>query len=465
MRFWQKAFLILLSIFTLVFNIGMYTIVHLNYTQELSNLKDRAAGEEYFITNSLYKDFSGIEQENTLTYDTISKDFAIYQKYYEEQGIYLELWNQDTLFSKSSLDRMEEIAKLTTKASTQNILIRQEEDKQYVFVASMLPAPYGSYKLVLAYSTEELLHSRAKMIRIMVIVDILFTVALAVVLYLVIRKLMKPLEQLSHATETIANGEYEEKINIKGKDEFADLAMQFNKMSECIAEKVNDLKEENENKKVLIDNMAHEIRTPLTAILGYSEYLKMAKVGEEERVEVLENTISEARRLEKLSKTLLKMAAIREEDICYHDIDMNSIVTTLQFVFHKLIDENKIKLNFITEIDRLQGDQEMIEMLLINLIENAIRACEQSGIINVRFTRVNDRIVLSVEDNGIGMDQSELEKITEPFYRVDKARSRKHGGVGLGVSLCRQIAEYHNATLLYESEPSVGTTAMIIFTT
>ena len=123
--------------------------------------------------------------------------------------------------------------------------------------------------------------------------------------------------------------------------------------------------------------------------------------------------------------------------------------------------DKRIDAKWDVKTDRLFGDEQLLEMLLRNIFENAFRATDEYGKINTYVYETENETVFKVEDNGCGMNQEEIEKIKEPFYRVDKSRSRKQGGTGLGVSLCQKIVEKHDGTLEYSSQKGVGTTVTV----
>lgn len=458
MRFREKAFLILLIVFIGIFNVGMFLVLHFTYEEELSSVKSRAIGEAYFIRTSMAEDLTNLEESMNLTFDTREKLFHTYASYYEKNQIYLELWN-GTSIEQSNVPAFEaERKEVNLITGVQNVLIRTIEGEKYLFVASNLPSPYEKYSLVYAYNICDLTHNHNNLIRLLIHVDIGIMITLAVVLYLVLYHLMKPLSLLSNATQRISQGDYEVKINLKGKDEFAQLGSKFNQMAEQLNENMRELKNEAEQKQRLIDNMAHELRTPLTSINGYADYLKMAQVDEDERIHALEYIASESRRLERLSKAILYMAEVREDGlqgVTKHKIC--DIVENLKALFHTY----NVLVEYEVHADTICGNEEMIISLLSNLIENAIRASKESGKVYVHFLQ-KEQLEIQVVDEGIGMSLEEVALIEEPFYRVDKARSRKSGGVGLGVSLCRQIVMAHGATMTYDSKKGKGTTVTLL---
>jgi signal transduction histidine kinase len=127
--------------------------------------------------------------------------------------------------------------------------------------------------------------------------------------------------------------------------------------------------------------------------------------------------------------------------------------------------EKEIQLEISCEINSINGDKILLESLLCNLLDNAIKASNNGALVTLSALMENACCAITIQDYGKGMSEEHITKLTEPFYRVDKARSRSDGGTGLGLALCEQIAELHKAKLVFSSEVEKGTTVKIIFTT
>jgi signal transduction histidine kinase len=250
---------------------------------------------------------------------------------------------------------------------------------------------------------------------------------------------------------------------VRGKDELAELGKYFNLMSDKVEQNIEDLKEETQRKQRLVDNLAHELRTPLTAISGYAEYMQMAKLDEDEQYHALNYIRRETKQIEKLSQVLLLLADIRETEIPMESIPIKKLIKSIKHRFAKNLSEKNIHFIYHEYAESIYGNYELLEILLSNLIENAHRASKQNGKVEIISCIEDNNVVLTIADDGIGMEQEDLLHIMEPFYRVDKARSRKHGGIGLGTALCEQIVNRHQATIHYESVINVGTTVKLEF--
>lgn len=462
MRFSQRIYIIMLVLFTMIFNIGIFFIMHYSYKEEYENTKQHAAREAYFLISSLNNDFNDLNKLNELTYDKIETIFKEYQEYYGKQGIFLEFYEGDTRLYGTVWKIPGERKELILDSNVQNILSRKVDGAPYLFVSGKLQGNLSRFTLVRTSSLKSLKNAREDIIMMIIKLDVLFSLIFSVILAVILKKLFTPLSLLSKATDTILKGDYTERITIHGKNEFSELATKFNHMSATIEEKIEKIRQEAEMKQKLVDNMAHELRTPLTSISGYAEYIKMAEVTEEEKQEILDFIVADSKRLSRLSNTLLDIAEFRENAIEFSQINIRELQDYLRKIFNQQILIKSVNLSFTGNAKFMTGNKEMVKLLFANLIENAIRACHEGGHVVVSFEN-GTQLITRVTDDGVGMAQEELQKIAEPFYRVDKARSRMVGGVGLGVTLCSQIALCHGAGIRYYSELGKGTTVEIIW--
>ena len=206
------------------------------------------------------------------------------------------------------------------------------------------------------------------------------------------------------------------------------------------------------------------MKTPLTSIIGYSDTLRHVKLNDEQKDRALEHISREGKRLEKLSGKMLQMLGLHQND----SIKMEShyIGELLEHVVQLEAEpaaQRQIQLQTEYEDFFLKMDDELMESLLVNLIDNAFRATEAGGHITIKAYKESRRKILEVTDNGRGIPQEELGKITEAFYMVDKSRSRQEGGAGLGLALCVKIAEVHGGRLDITSQLGTGTKVRVIF--
>lgn len=235
-------------------------------------------------------------------------------------------------------------------------------------------------------------------------------------------------------------------------------------MAEEIQNQMQQLATAADQKQQFIDNLAHELRTPLTSIYGYAEYIQKIVRTEEDKLFATNVIMSESQRLQNVANHLLDMATFRSKLMKKDDVQIKQLFSGVEQSMSMIAEEQKIQITYDHHFDTIFCETDMIHILLVNLIDNAIKACGENGIINVSAHIENDCKVIAVQDNGKGMEQEKLIRITEPFYRIDSSRSRSIGGAGLGLALCEQITENHEAELSFFTEIGKGTTAKITFT-
>ena len=235
-------------------------------------------------------------------------------------------------------------------------------------------------------------------------------------------------------------------------------------MAESVEKNMISLKKSAEDKQQFIDDLAHEMKTPITSVIGYSEYLKNTNSSKENQIIALEHLSDSMHRLQNLSSQLLKLTLLREEEVEFKRIEAAHLLDELSATMKPSLDTRNIKLLTEATLEYIVGDEALLLSLLTNLVENAARASKSGDCVTVRVYK-GGSAVIEVEDCGIGIEQEEIEKITAPFYRIDKSRSRQFGGVGLGMSIVSRIAALHNARLEIKSEKGKGTVVRIIFTT
>ena len=280
---------------------------------------------------------------------------------------------------------------------------------------------------------------------------------------------MVPLTRLNRATKRIAGGDYSERIQIKGRDELSELAENMNIMADSVEENIMLLSETAENRRQFINNLTHEMKTPLTSILGFADIIRIKRnITSKELSEYSGIIVEEAKRLKNLSGKLMELITVGETNLEFVSISSRELVNQIQLVLKPILDKNDITLMTQCDENILTVDCELFKSMILNLIDNAIKASKSGKTIYLTGTSglpFSQSFTITVRDEGIGIAAEELNKITEPFYMVDKARSRKAGGAGLGLALCKRIAEIHNADFQISSTLGTGTTITITLTT
>jgi len=340
------------------------------------------------------------------------------------------------------------------------------EGEHFIDIIGTIRGPFGYLQLDYSLDITENISNMQGIQGALMISAIAFSVIAALALHFILLSIFRPLSIVTKASRKIADGQFGERIGIKGKNEIARVAYDFNKMAEKVESQITFLEEEAVNKQQFVDNFAHEIRTPLTSIYGYAEYLQKASLDEQEVIESAEYIMGEAIHMKNIANSLLELATLRNYVPIKNEISISTLFDDISQTMEKSLREHNIRLICDSDSDIVYGQEDLIRSLLLNLCSNALKACPPGdGVIWLDAKETQNGVAISVTDNGRGIPKENLAKITEPFYRVDKSRSREHGGTGLGLALCRQIAEAHGAEMAVNSAIGAGTMIQITFTT
>ena len=291
------------------------------------------------------------------------------------------------------------------------------------------------------------------------IVVICTSVISGLVLFALAKKITKPLNQLTKVADEISLGNYGKKVAVQGFDyEIATLSASVNAMSSAIEQKITEIREELEKRNMFVADFTHEMKTPMTAIIGYAQMLRGYHLDKSEIDQATEAIHNEAKRLEKLSLQLLELYVYQHEHIEMERLDLVEVGKQLDAGLKYLAKKYDVdyRIDFGKEI--VTANSVLLLSLLCNLADNAFKASEPQTSIRIYSRATASSVQICIEDHGRGIAEENIRLLTEPFYREDKSRSRKLGGAGLGLALCKEIARIHGTELTFDSEKAIGTT-------
>lgn len=337
----------------------------------------------------------------------------------------------------------------------------QSENGRNLQITGMLPGGGGQLMLDVLYPVNEVYQSLHDQQRIYRIVFLGTVVLAALVTAAMMHWLTRPLAALSDASRRIAGGELDFRADDSGRDEFAAVAKDFNHMADELDDRMEELRQSVRRQEAFTGAFAHEMKTPMTAIIGYADMIRSQPLEEQELHTAANYIYSEGRRLEKLSGKLLELLVLQRRDFPLKPCDLSELIceTESELAFYK--EKYHITLHCAWQKGQRLAERDLLKTLLLNLIDNGRKAMPQGGVIAVTQTLTDDGFVISVADHGCGMEEKELARITEAFYRVDKSRSRALGGAGLGLAICNEIAAVHGGELTFASTPGEGTMATL----
>ena len=280
-------------------------------------------------------------------------------------------------------------------------------------------------------------------------------IVIAVLLmYIFSLRLSRPLKQIKNAAAKIANGDFKKRLDIKSKDEIGELAKTFNQMAVA-------LQNLEEMRRGFIANVSHELRTPMTSIRGFVEGILDGTIPPDRQNHYLTIVRDETNRLNRLINDLLDLAKMEAGELKLNivPLDINELMRKCVIKLETLLLEKDLTVDadFEEEDMLVKADADAIERVLYNLMHNAIKFTPTGGNIKVMTRIVKDKIEVTIKDNGIGIDENELDMVWDRFYKTDKSRSRDKTGTGLGLAIVRNIINEHGQNIWLESKSGEGT--------
>lgn len=417
---------------------GMALVVSRSFALTMERERARALGEEAAIARALTLETA----EGNVGRSTASTLQTRYGS--NELTIYL-LQNGETITGEElpTVQKLPELLNTETRATlldgvSERLLIAHALDGEITLLTALDVSPVYALR-------RELLRGAAAL----GLIGLALAGALAIWISGV---LTRPLSQLADAAAKLADGDYAAPLPAAKNDEMDALIRAFSRMSAAIDERETALRTQAEERQALIDALAHEMRTPLTAILGGARLLQQSRLSGSQQSELLDTMAREASRLSTMDERLLLLTRLDHEAPAFAPFDSQAMAREALSVF------DGVRLEGDDAV--FVGERELTILLLRNLVVNAQRAGGKEA---VRVTLHPDGF--DVTDYGCGMTKEQIARAFEPFYKADKARTRSAGGAGLGLPLCRKIARLHHGELHMKSEIGRGTRVCYRFDT
>lgn len=271
------------------------------------------------------------------------------------------------------------------------------------------------------------------------------------------RVLTGPIRKLSRSTRAVAGGQYSRRVRVKSRDELGALAEDFNHMADALEAKLRELEEAAQRQRDFTASFAHELKTPLTSVIGYADTLRSRELPRQQQLEAVGYIFSEGKRLEAMSFSLLDLFALERSEPQLGPVNARRLAREAAESASYPFAQGEIPLEVEAAPGTVLGEGNLLKTLLYNLLDNARKASQPGSTVELWGGPGEGGYVFRVTDHGRGIPPESLSRITEPFYMVDKSRARAQGGAGLGLALCQRIAQAHGTQLRYESRVGEGT--------
>ncbi|CAH2212250.1 sensor histidine kinase [Tepidibacter aestuarii] len=289
-----------------------------------------------------------------------------------------------------------------------------------------------------------------------------------VLTFTIYRDIIKKLDKLKYASKEIKSGNLNYKIEEHSKDEFGDLSINFEKMRIKLKESLDIQFKYEENRRNLISNISHDLKTPIMSIKGYIEGIKDGVADSPEKMDKYINTIyKKATDMEVLIDELFLFSKLDLKKVSFNFQTIN-IVDYLKYCVEDLsfdLEKKNAKISFNNEKENIfvTADLQKLKRVIVNIVENSMKYMDkQNPIIDINLIDNKECVIIEIKDNGMGIPEESIPFIFDRFYRADKSRNTSISGSGLGLSICKQIIESHGGCIWAESETNVGTS--ILFT-
>lgn len=457
MKFRTKILLCMVWILALALGVGGTLLIHLSFRESLNRERDSLL-QSYRLTTSVLGTATGTPQDDAL--EIVVAD-AFSQIHRVMDWSYAEL----NLEGMNLIREGTRPAPETVEFTPGKCIIRvfeAEEQRHYIQLCAEISVNDQSLTMTLIRNISNIYNTRDSMLSVFRWV-FLITLSVGGLLSLILSTaLTAPLRRLSRATRQMSEGDLSVRLNPKSTDEVGGLSRDFDHMAQKLEENIAAMENTMAAQERFMGSFAHELKTPMTSIIGYADLLRTQSLEGAEAQEAANYIFSESKRLESLSWKLLQLHLAKHEAPELEPVEMDRFVIHLVRQLRPVYQQSGIRLDCRTQPGIWAIDPELMESVLMNLMDNARKAMEQGGIIALMVDYPEGCCRIRVADNGCGMPNEVLNHLTETFYRVDKSRSRAQGGAGLGLSLCNEIVRYHNGELKFESQLKHGTCVSVI---
>lgn len=367
------------------------------------------------------------------------------------RGVYAQ-----NIFLQTDPDGQDPAFNLYGLHSGQSILQRSGSTITRIYRSDLL----GSLVMVTAFDVTEIFDARDRSLQRLFGLEAAVIVGAALVIWVVSRGLTYPLTVLTNASTRIAAGDYTLRTDLHTRDELELLSRSFDQMAGSIQDKIEALELSVQQRDDFVAAFTHELKTPMTGIIGYADLLRSVQPDPEEQREAAGAIFHDAKRLESLSGKLLQLMGLSEQSPTLVPIQLDTIFSEVRRSAAPLL--NGCTLTLQPCRLAVQGDADLLGDLVLNLVTNAAKASTPGSSIDISARQEGDQVCLTVQDHGRGIPADKLARVTEPFYMVDKSRARRQGGSGLGLALCARIAQVHGGTMQIESTPGQGTCVTVV---
>lgn len=449
---WKQLYKTTIYIFLITIACLGIFITETNHKKSMDRFIELSLKNEISIINELEvlgNSISFINQDLSVAYDIIRNNLNK-SKIEDQTRVYLFHQNE-LIYSNTDVEFnvSDELASFPLYELHYEVLVEEKKELQINSKIFFSNRVYDRIKII---DISQIFNERISNYRLLIIFGLLSLSVTSLIYYRLSKHMIAPLEHVVNHLEVIGKGDYSQSLELSNNHDYDDIVTAVNQMQSNVMSASETLKAQNRKQSLFIRNMNHEIRTPITSIIGYADILNHQNVTDEMKEEAVRFIKHEGQRLSELSKKMSNILFVEDYILNEQIIHTKSIEKHLIQMYqpHERFDD----LSFCFEDLTIEIDSDLIYMYCVNVIDNAIKATQVNEKIHVQLL-CQDTLVLKVIDEGIGFDYSILSDVFEPF--VKGRYTKESDGTGLGLSICHHIGNMLNGEMTIEENNPKGT--------
>ncbi len=458
MKLYWKIFLLTTSMTMMLFALFGSSMMYLSF----SNSFDYEIEQGYSSQKTWHLLFTTMHSSSLdvlLNPDSIAEMDRNISAYFAEDEFSLMTEENGELVSGGGyLSEYEELRKRMENGERDAAyMVREVSGHHLLFYLSKMQLSGEYYYVGSCRNVDKLYLDRDRLYQEYLILIIVLTAVGSIIVFIVSKLFTKDIEKLRKMARRFAGGDYSARSQIYTEDEIGSLSRDINRMADQLEKNIIELQDSLRRQEEFTAAFSHELKTPMTAIVGYSEMMRSMKLTEEEIIDYSMYICRQGKRLEKLSHQMLDLMGLTPEELQFEHLLMPMILKEAVQGASFSLNEAGIVCRVQAQAGYVAGSRELLVMLFGNLLDNARKASEKGKKIFVKGGIQGTEYVVTVFDEGRGIPAKDIGRVTEAFYMVDKSRARKQGGSGLGLTLCKRIVDAHHGRMSIRSRESVGT--------
>lgn len=467
MKLFWKVFLSIITVITVIFCISGHVLIYSFFHTLLGNEIEAAKKSNLSFCISLQSAVTVNGLDMNLSDGGVAKK-ASYVRIPDAQELkQVSIYNArfEPIYKMKEFNLVASEIGLLEKTDAKNTgyEIKEKEGNYYLVTVNQIFINKNKFYVECINDVTAAFEQKDRQYQIYSVCMLVLIFVTVIIAFLLTWWVVNPIRRLSQGAREIGQGEFSRKIPVSSTDEIGVLAEEFNCMSEKLERNMEELCMAAVRQKEFTGSFAHELKTPLTSIIGYADMLRSKKMTEETRMIYGNYIFQQGKRLESLAKKMMDLIVLEKKDFVMREVFLNPFFEQIREELQLVLKEKNIVLETEAEEISLQAEPDLLKTVFLNMIDNSVKAIGENGFIFIRAEKRQQEVVIYVIDTGKGIPKKDIAKVTESFYMVDKSRKYEGGSAGLGLAICKKVLELHHGKLEIESEEGKGTTMIIRF--